>query len=66
MQVSNPVKWEQSVRYLISVGVTTFIEIGPGEVLAGLIKRIDKDVNIHNVSDPTSLAKTLQALKEVL
>lgn len=66
MQVSNPVKWEQSVRYLIDKGVTTFIEIGSGKVLAGLIKRIDKSMNVHNVSDPTSLEKTLEGLKEAL
>ncbi|SMB93622.1 [Acyl-carrier-protein] S-malonyltransferase [Desulfonispora thiosulfatigenes DSM 11270] len=65
-QVSSSVKWEQSVRYLINKGVTTFIEIGSGKVLTGLIKKIDKSVNVHNVSDPTSLEQTLEGLKEAL
>ena len=63
-QVSSAVLWQQSVEKLLSAGVTTFIEIGPGRVLSGLIKKIDKNVEIFNIEDGESLAKTLLALKE--
>jgi len=63
-QVSSSVKWEQSIRKMISEGVTTFVEIGAGKVLTGLIKKINRDVNTLNVEDSLSLQETLQALKE--
>ena len=50
-QVCNCVRWQDSVQYMISNGVTRFIEIGPGKVLTGLIKRINKDVSTVNISD---------------
>ena len=50
-QVCNCVRWQDSVQYMISNGVTRFIEIGPGKVLTGLIKRISKDVTTVNISD---------------
>ncbi len=50
-QLCNCVQWQRSVEYMIGDGVATFVEIGPGRVLAGLIKRIDRDVNIVNVGD---------------
>ncbi len=55
-QVYSPVLWEDSVRYLIEQGVDTFIEIGPGNVLTGLIKKTDKDVRLFNISSLDSLA----------
>ncbi|WP_322903829.1 ACP S-malonyltransferase [Paenibacillus campi] len=55
-QVYSPVLWEDSVRYLIEQGVDTFIEIGPGNVLTGLIKKTDKDVRLFNISGLDSLA----------
>jgi [acyl-carrier-protein] S-malonyltransferase len=48
-QIPNPVRWWQSVELLISQGVTTFVEVGPGKVLTGMIKRISKDVQLFNV-----------------
>ncbi|REE94377.1 [acyl-carrier-protein] S-malonyltransferase [Paenibacillus taihuensis] len=57
-QVYSPVQWEDSVKYLIEQGVDTFVEIGSGTVLAGLIKKIDKSVNIISVN-------SLEALKAV-
>lgn len=63
-QVSNAVLWEDCVRTLIDKGVDTFIEIGPGKVLSGFIKKIDKTVRILNVDDKTSLDNTIVALKE--
>ena len=61
-QVAGTVRWEQCVAAMIAAGVTTFVEIGSGKVLAGLIKRVSKQVVVHNVSDPTSL----EALSGVL
>ncbi|MBU2608084.1 MAG: ACP S-malonyltransferase [Chloroflexi bacterium] len=53
-QLCNCVRWQQSVKYMISNGVSTFIEIGPGKVLTGLIKRIDRAANISNIGDAES------------
>jgi [acyl-carrier-protein] S-malonyltransferase len=49
-QVVNPVLWEDSVRYMVSQGVSTFVELGPGKVLTGLVRRIDKSVRTTNLS----------------
>ena len=61
-QVSSPVRWEDVVRRLIAEGVTTFVELGPGKVLSGLIRQIDRTVTLSNVEDESSLDKTLTAL----
>lgn len=61
-QVSSPVKWMQSVRNLIANGVTTFVEVGPGKVLSGLVKQIDRDVRIFNVDNFDSLRSTKETL----
>jgi len=50
-QLCNCVQWQCSVEYMLGDGVASFVEIGPGRVLAGLIKRIDRDVNIVNIGD---------------
>jgi [acyl-carrier-protein] S-malonyltransferase len=55
-QVSSPVRWEGVVRRLIAEGVTTFVELGPGTVLAGLIRKIDRNVTVHSIEDPDGLA----------
>ena len=49
-QIESPVLWRESVIYMIKKGVTNFIEIGPGKVLSGLVKRIDKTININTVN----------------
>jgi len=54
-QVNHSVLWETSIRYMIEQGVDTFIEIGPGKVLSGLIKRIDSGVTIMNVGNVQEL-----------
>lgn len=54
-QVCAPVLWEQSVNAMTNLGVTKFVEIGPGKVLSGLVKRITKEVSIANVEDLASL-----------
>jgi [acyl-carrier-protein] S-malonyltransferase len=50
-QVSAPVLWEASVLRMVELGVERFIEIGPGKVLSGLVKRITKCVDVRNVED---------------
>lgn len=50
-QVVNPVRWEDSIRWLLANGVTEFTEIGPGKVLAGLLKRIDRKAKCENVNE---------------
>jgi [acyl-carrier-protein] S-malonyltransferase len=64
-QMGSSVRWFSSVEYMIAQGVDTFVEIGPGRVLAGTIKKIDKNVKIFNVSDAQSLQATLHALEQV-
>ncbi len=54
-QVDGAVLWEQIVRFMHGQGVTHAIEVGPGKVLAGLVKRIARDLKVHSVSDPSSL-----------
>jgi [acyl-carrier-protein] S-malonyltransferase len=61
-QVASPVRWEEVVRRLVAEGVTTFVEVGPGKVLSGLIKQIDRRVTFLNVEDESSLDKALQQL----
>jgi len=54
-QVSSSVRWQQSVEKMIADGVDTFVEIGPGKTLAGFIKKINKDVNVINVSQVSDI-----------
>lgn len=62
-QVMSSVYFEDSVRYMIANGVDTIIEIGPGKVLSGFIRKIDKTIKTYQVEDQTSLEKTLAGLK---
>jgi [acyl-carrier-protein] S-malonyltransferase len=59
-QVSSPVRWLESVEKLISSGVDTFIEVGPGKVLSGLIRQINRGVRCLNVEDSTTLTLALE------
>jgi len=62
-QLYSPVRWEQSVNKMIELGVDTFVEIGPGKVLSGLVKKISRDVKTYAVNDLASLEATVAALK---
>lgn len=62
-QVSSSVLWEDCIATLVKEGVDTFVEIGPGKVLSGFVKKIDKNLKALNVEDKASLEATLQALK---
>lgn len=64
-QVTGSVKWEQSVRLLIGNGVQTFLEVGPGKVLCGLMRQIDRTKVCLNVGDEGSLQKTIDQLASV-
>ena len=61
-QVSQPVRWLESVEFLINQGVQTFVEIGPGKVLTGLVRQIDRNVRCVNVEDDLSLRAAREAL----
>ena len=61
-QISSPLFWEDSIKNMVSDGYDTFIEIGPGKVLSGLVKRIAKDAKVLNVEDQKSMSDTLNAL----
>jgi [acyl-carrier-protein] S-malonyltransferase len=63
-QVTLPVRWEESVRLMIDEGVNTFIEVGPGKVLTGLLRQIDRSVHVFNVEDEKSLHSTLEKLAQ--
>ena len=60
-QVASPVRWVESVQKMIDMGVKRFVEVGPGNVLTGLIKRIDPNVELVNVSDVPTLEAFLNA-----
>ena len=62
-QVSSPVRWTESVRLMIARGVGLFVEVGPGRVLSGLVRQIDKSVKTANVEDINSLNETLDVIE---
>lgn len=59
-QVTGSVRWSQSMQGLIAHGVQTFVEVGPGKVLCGLMRQIDRSKKCLNVEDEASLHKTLE------
>ncbi|TDX52097.1 ACP S-malonyltransferase [Orenia marismortui] len=61
-QISGSVRWEESIKAMIEDGVDTFIEVGPGRVLKGFMRRIDRSVTALNIEDLRSLNKTLKKL----
>jgi [acyl-carrier-protein] S-malonyltransferase len=63
-QVTLPVRWEESIRELIEQGVNTFVEVGPGRVLTGLLRQIDRSIHVFNVEDEKSLRSTLEKLTQ--
>ncbi len=61
-QVSTSVMWEKCIRTMLDAGVDTFVEIGPGKVLSGFVKKIDKEVTVVNVENVETLNKVLEVL----
>lgn len=64
-QAASPVLWEHTVENMIADGVTDFIEVGPGKVLTGFVKKINREFTGQNVEDQVSLEKTIAYLQEV-
>ncbi|TFL13777.1 ACP S-malonyltransferase [Pusillimonas caeni] len=62
-QAWHPVRWVETIQFMKAQGVTHVIECGPGKVLSGLVKRIDRDLVGLSISDPASLQSTLETLK---
>ena len=62
-QVSNPVRWQQTVEKMIEAGVDTFVEVGAGKTLCGLIKKTNRAAKVYNVEDADTLAATLAAIR---
>ncbi|MBI1979784.1 MAG: ACP S-malonyltransferase [Elusimicrobia bacterium] len=60
LQIDHPVFWEDSIRKMIAQGVETFVEIGPGKVLSGLVRKIDKQKKVGNIEDLQTLSKVLE------
>ncbi|MGC2499200.1 MAG: ACP S-malonyltransferase, partial [Acidobacteriaceae bacterium] len=63
-QVTGTVRWVESVRLLIAQGPTAFVEVGPGKVLSGLMRQIDRGPTCVNVEDSKSLEKALTSLSQ--
>ncbi len=63
-QVCLPVRWEESIRELLAAGVTMFVEVGPGRVLSGLLRQIDRSVHCVNVEDSKSLYTALEKVAQ--
>jgi [acyl-carrier-protein] S-malonyltransferase len=63
-QVTAPVRWEESMRLLIDEGVDTFVEVGPGRVLVGLLRQIERSVGALNVEDEKSLSTTIDKIAQ--
>lgn len=61
-QVSSPVRWEDVVKRLMAEGVRTYVELGPGTVLAGLVKKVDRSLTVVSIESPETLDAALKAL----
>jgi len=62
-QVTGSVRWEESIRKLLDKGCTTFLELGPGGILAGLMRRIEKSATVLRAEDPATIEAAVEALK---
>ena len=63
-QVTMPVRWLESVREMIELGVNIFVEVGPGKVLTGLMRQIDRSVRVLNVEDAATLQSTIEKITQ--
>jgi [acyl-carrier-protein] S-malonyltransferase len=65
-QVCSPVRWTESVQWLMGQGVKLFVEVGPGRVLSGLIRQVDKSLKLSNVEDEKSLNESLNLISQIV
>jgi [acyl-carrier-protein] S-malonyltransferase len=65
-QIASPVRWTTTIEYLVDRGVTLFVEVGPGQVLAGLIRRINKDARTVSVGSYAEIEPALEALAKLI
>jgi [acyl-carrier-protein] S-malonyltransferase len=65
LQIAAPVQWIRTIEYLVDAGVTTFLEIGPGQALTGMVKRIAKGVTTLNVSSAADIEKVIGTFREM-
>jgi [acyl-carrier-protein] S-malonyltransferase len=63
-QVTHPVRWLDSIHEMIDAGVTVFVEVGPGKVLSGLLRQIDRSIRVFNIEDSTSLEAALEKIEQ--
>jgi len=61
-QVTSPVRWKDSVLRLLQEGVTRFVEVGPGKVLSGLVRQINRNTEVINIDSPDSLEEALAVI----
>ena len=64
-QVCSPVRWVETMQYLVDKGIEVVVELGTGKVLSGLMRRFNKDIKCFQVGDPISLQKTVEAFKNL-
>jgi [acyl-carrier-protein] S-malonyltransferase len=64
LQINHPVLWEDSIKYIAENGVEIFIELGPGKVLSGMVKRIIPDAKVFNIDNLDNLFTTIDSLKQ--
>lgn len=62
--IISPVRFKETIDYMIENGVDTFVEIGPGKTLTGFVKKISRDVKVYNINDVLSLKETINSLKK--
>ena len=60
--ITNPVRFEDGIKEMLDIGIDTFVEIGPGKILSGFVKKINKDVKVLNINNSESLKLTLEEL----
>jgi [acyl-carrier-protein] S-malonyltransferase len=64
-QITSSVQWVKSIQWMVGAGADTFVECGPGKILTGLVKRIDKAPALHNICDFQSLERTVESLTSI-
>ncbi len=64
-QIASPVHWIRTIEYLVNVGVTIFLEIGPGQALTGMVKRIAKGATIINIGNMPEIEKAVSTMREI-